>query len=172
MSAKARLISGRLLPAAKSTLPPRSRPDPLTAGHARAACPSRPGAFRVLGLALATPRRTRPTSAPDANFRQPIGRVDHSERLKRTYNASHLDGRRRRRRQLPDFLQARRGMPSSPAQAATTAVQHERQPVASPTRSHTTSSLIQPPTTTAKTCRPNRGRSTDCCHQSTRYSIA
>ena len=35
----------------------------------------------------------------------------------------------------------------------------ERQPVASPTRSHRTSSLIQQSTTTAKTCRPNRGRS-------------
>ena len=43
----------------------------------------------------ATPRRARPTGARSLDFGQRIGRVDLAERLRRAYNASHLDGRRR-----------------------------------------------------------------------------
>jgi hypothetical protein len=43
----------------------------------------------------ATPRRTRPTGARSPDLGQRIGRVDLAERLRRAYNASHLDGWRR-----------------------------------------------------------------------------
>ena len=98
-----------------------------------------------------TTHRARPTSARDLG-----GRVDRAEGLRRAYHASRLGGRRRfgsSLRRTPTLFQP---VPLRPRHGQS---RDERPRVASPLCSHRTSSLIQTSTTTAKTCRPNRGRS-------------
>ena len=133
---------------------------PAPALHARLPVPDR---------VRATPHRTRPTAAPGPDFGQRIGRVARAEGLRRAYNASLLDGRRRFRRPTLDLSRERhRRSNSSRSGRDGRRSRDERQLMASPTRSQGASSLIQTSTTTAKTCRPNRGRSTS----KTRSSLA
>ena len=71
----------------------------------------------------ATPRRARPTGARGPDSGQRIGRVDLAERLRRAYNASLSDGRRRFRcRRAPISPENALVVPTGPAQAATKAV--------------------------------------------------
>ena len=96
------------------------------------------------------------------DFGQRIGRVDLAEGLRRAYNA--LASRRSASISLPtrSDLSRERPRPSNRSRSGRDGrwSRDERQRVASPTGSQGTSSLIQTSTTTAKTCRPNRGRST------------
>ena len=89
-----------------------------------------------------------------------------AEGLTRAYNTSRLDRRRRFRCPRPDLPRERPRRPNrSRSGRDGRRSRNERQPVASPTRSHRRSSLIQQSTTTAKTRRPNRGgpRPADYC---------
>jgi hypothetical protein len=107
----------------------------------------------------ASARRGRPTGARGPDFGPPIGLVDLAERLRSAYNAPHLDGRRRsRRRRLDRSRERLRDSNRSRSGRDERRSRDERPPLASPTGSQGTSSLIQTSTTTAKTCRPNRGR--------------
>ena len=71
------------------------------------------------------------------------------------------------RRSASSWLPTARSLPRTPSSSNRSRSgrderrsRDERPPVASPTGSQRTSSLIETSTTTAKTCRPNRGRST------------
>ena len=91
---------------------------------------------------------------------QRIGRGDRAEGLRLAHNASHLDGRRRFRRPRPDLSRERpRSSDRSRSGRDGRPSRDERQPLASPLYGQGTGPLIQQSTPTAKTCRPNRGRS-------------
>src|SRR5205814_3107688 len=83
-----------------------------------------------------------------------------AERRRRAYNASLSDGRDRFRCRRLDLSQERpRRSSRVPLRPRRTWSRDGRQRVASPTCSQGAGSLIETSTTTAKTCRPNRGRS-------------
>ena len=93
-------------------------------------------------------------------FARRIGRVDSAEGLTRAYNATRLNRRGVDPLPAPGSLPKRPRRPNrSRSGGDGRQSRDERQRVASPTRSPGASSLIQQSTTTAKTCRPNRGRS-------------
>jgi hypothetical protein len=107
------------------------------------------------------PRRLAPRAGSRGpEFGQWISRGDCSEALRRAYNASRLDDRRRFRCPRPNVSRNRRRRSNrSRSGRDERGSRDERNSVASPTGSRGADSLIQTSTTQGKTCRPNRGRS-------------
>ncbi len=88
--------------------------------------------------------RAHPTGDRRLDFGRRIGRVNRAESLKRAYNASRLNGRRRFRCPRPDLARERPGCPNrSRSGRDERQSKDEPQPVASPLGSQGPSTLIQ-----------------------------